>query len=302
MRRHILVGTCVLALAACSGSESGGSPDPVPAGGREGQGADLGAPSSNPSGGTTPGASSSDSGTKPTADAGSAGTTKSPLKKLGSLVILGDSIGDGGGVAPFYYDVLKQKLQAKYGTIAYAHEAQSGSKTDALSSQVSRLSHNMPGPVAVCITSGGNDMKAQVQAILLGLDGPARATMGTNVRNALSAILAPNRFGQGVHARVFEANIYDASDGVGDFGAHQCAFGQGLPATPSDGFFGNWNAVVTQEVGAKSQVLMDIHARFRGHGYSGSPNWYARDCTHPNATGHAELAQYFYDEITKQDF
>jgi lysophospholipase L1-like esterase len=215
---------------------------------------------------------------------------------------LGDSISDGGGVGPFYYDRLRQMLGAKFGAVTYANEAQSGSKTDALAGQINALPRSLPGPVAVCITSGGNDMKAQVQAIMLGADGPARAAMAGNIRQALSALLAPGRFGAGVTVRVFEANIYDASDGKGDYGQHSCAFGKGLPAIPSDGFFASWNGAIAQEIGATGQEAMDIHARFRGHGYAGTPNWYATDCTHPNAAGHGELAQYFFDAITKRAF
>ncbi len=38
-----------------------------------------------------------------------------------------------------------------------------------------------------------------------------------------NTLLEPDRFGSGVSVRVFETNIYDASDGQGNFGANACA-------------------------------------------------------------------------------
>jgi hypothetical protein len=167
------------------------------------------------------------------AGAGGGAAGSAALPSVGSLVILGDSIGDGGGVGPFYYDLLKQDLGNKYGSISYQHAAQSGSKTSALKSQISGLPKTLPGPVAVCITSGGNDMKDQLLAIVSGLDGAALAQMGANISEALSILLQPGRFGVGVDVHVFEANIYDASDGQGNFAANNCAFGKGFPALPT---------------------------------------------------------------------
>ncbi|MCB9580703.1 MAG: hypothetical protein H6717_26975 [Polyangiaceae bacterium] len=220
------------------------------------------------------------------------------LSNVGSLVVLGDSISDGGGQPPYYYNLLKSDLTAKYGVIDYKNNAQSGSKTSALKGQVNGLPASLPGPVVVAITSGGNDMKAQLPAILTGTDGPARAAMGANVSEALGLLLAPGRFGAGVEVHVYEANIYDSSDGQGNFGQNNCAFGNGLPAIATDAFFASWNGEIASQVGAKGQVLMDIHAQFWMHGFNHPPNWYASDCTHPNSTGHDRLRRYFYQQIT----
>lgn len=220
------------------------------------------------------------------------------LATLGSLVVLGDSISDGGGVGPFYYDLLRQDLATRYGAIAYRNNAQSGSKTGALASQIDALPKTLASPVAVCVTSGGNDMKAALPLILTGTDQAARAQMGTNVQTALSKLLVPGRFGTNVSVHVFEANIYDASDGKGDFGSHGCAFAQGMPTFPSDGYFANWNGVITTQVAAKSQVLAELHGHFYGHGYAGNPIWFAGDCTHPNTLGHDQLRRLFYRLIT----
>jgi len=221
------------------------------------------------------------------------------LDKLGTLVILGDSIGDGGGGSPFYYDLLKADLSKKYGAIGYQRKAQSGSKTSDLSGQIDSLPSKLAGPVAVCITSGGNDMKAVFPAIVTGTDGAARTAMGDNVKRALDKLLAPGRFGAGVDVHVYEGNIYDASDGAGDFGSHGCKFvPAGFPTTPSDKFFDSWNSVIATQVKAHAQVSADMHGFFFGHGYKASPDWYASDCTHPSTIGHDNLRKLFYFEIT----
>jgi lysophospholipase L1-like esterase len=220
------------------------------------------------------------------------------LPDVGSLVIMGDSIGDGGGQSPFYYTLLRDDLAAHYGAIEYVNAADSGSETDALLGQANGLPNNLPGPVVVVITSGGNDMKSNLPAVIGGLDGPMLAQMQANIDAALSELLAPGRFGAGVEVHVFEGNIYDASDGAGDFGQQDCAFANGLPAIPSDVFFDRWNMAIREAVEARDQIAVDMHEYFYGHGYHANPSWYASDCTHPNALGHDELHRLVYEHIT----
>ena len=220
------------------------------------------------------------------------------LVDVGSLVVLGDSISDGGGQPPFYYDLLRADLEAKYGPIQYKNNAQSGSKTDALLAQAKGLPAQLDGPVVVVITSGGNDMKAALPQILGGLDGPIKAGIAANIDKALAELLAPGRFGPGVDVHVFEGNVYDASDGVGDFGANDCAFGDGYPTIATDPFFQAWNDAIAETVTASGQVAVDMHGWFYGHGYHNPPNWYASDCTHPSTLGHDQLRRLFYEQIT----
>src|SRR5438552_1099667 len=117
-----------------------------------GHGGASSATSTSSAGGGATTATSTSSGT-----GGAGGAGGSPgLATLGTLVVLGDSISDGGGQPPFYYELLKTDLITKYGQIAYHNNAQSGSKTDALVGQIKGLPGTLPGPVAVVITSGGN--------------------------------------------------------------------------------------------------------------------------------------------------
>jgi lysophospholipase L1-like esterase len=220
------------------------------------------------------------------------------LVEVGSLVVLGDSIGDGGGGQPYYYELLRADLDAFYGGIEYVNNAESGSETGALVGQVNDLPDTLPGPVAVVITSGGNDMKDNILAIVAGADGPARAQMQANIDAAHQALLAPNRFGPGVEVHIFEGNMYDASDGVGDYGMNDCAFGGGFPTIPTDPYFESWNGAVAQIVEGNGQIVADMHAHFYGHGYHNPPNWYASDCTHPSTLGHDQLRRQFFELIT----
>jgi lysophospholipase L1-like esterase len=291
-----------VALAACGGGDDGGDDGP----GATGAGS-SGSSSSNGAGGTTDvasvgvgtgGSSVGSGGSGAGGDGASGGGPPAGLGDVGTLVVLGDSIGDGGGQGPFYYALLRDALEAHYGhEIEYHNRADSGSKTGALVGQIDGLPSDLPGPVAVAITSGGNDMKDQLFAILTGTDGPAREQMGNNISAALDALLEPGRFGAGVEVHVFEANIYDASDGEGNFGSSGCNVSIDSPQS-TDPFFDSWNGEIGERVGAVGQVLTDMHGHFYGHGFNNPPNWYAGDCTHPNSTGHAELAGLFASLIT----
>jgi GDSL-like Lipase/Acylhydrolase family len=283
--------------AGSGGGSSGGSAGTAAGGGGTAAGGAAGQGSGGVAGSIASGGSAGVAAGG-SAGAGTGGGNTAALATLGSLVVLGDSISDGGGQAPFYYDLLKQDLTQKYGNISYQHRAQGGSKTSALQGQVSGLPSTLPGPVAVCVTSGGNDMKAQLLQIVTGTDGPARAEMGQNISNALATLLAPNHFGPGVEVRVFEANIYDSSDGQGNFSAHNCNFGSGFPALATDPYFGSWNGEIATQVSAKGQWLADIHDLFYLHGFNFPPSWYASDCTHPTQVGHDQLRRYFYFKIT----
>lgn len=301
MTRRWILGACAALVAttvACGAVESETTPSPSDgssstsgAGGAQGEGgADAVASTGATGPATGSGGSSSSTGAGDPPPAG--------LDDLGSLVVLGDSIGDGGGQGPFYYDLLPVSLEGHYQkTIVVHNRAESGSKTGALAGQAASLPSTLPGPVAVAITSGGNDMKDNLVPILAGFDEPARVQMGDNIDEALDHLLAPGRFGAGVEVYVFFATIYDASDGVGDYQSGGCVIDMNSP-TPTDGFFTSWNGEISARVTDQGQTVADLHGHFYGHGYHNPPSWYAADCTHPNALGHDELHQLFFGLIT----
>lgn len=234
-----------------------------------------------------------------------------PLDRVASLVVLGDSISDGGGGGPRYYRLLERNDDALYPEWAgrdlrtrnpdlrVQRRAQSGSTTAALLRQVNGIDADLPGPVAVVVTSGGNDIKEQMLAALSGLDGLAVEGARLNLGLALDAI--PLRLA-GRELRVYLANIYDPSDGQGNFGAH-CRFARdfGVLAVPTDPIFARWNDAHASETRRTGQVLVDLHAAFYGHGFNAADRWYEGDCTHPNRVGHHRLRALFWAAITGDD-
>lgn len=281
------------ALIAC-GSSPETKPVPGDGGAANGSGGSGGGFDGNTS--TGPGAGGSGNGSS-----SSTGTGAPPpggLADVGTLVVLGDSIGDGGGQGPYYYELLPDALSGHYGkAIDYRNRADSGSETSALLEQIQGLPGTLAGPVAVAITSGGNDMKDNLVPILIGQDGAARTQMGDNIDAALDALLQPDRFGAGVEVFVFFGTIYDASDGAGDYASGGCVINMNSPS-PTDPFFESWNGEIVDRVAAQGQTVVDMHDSFYGHGYNNPPSWYASDCTHPNTLGHDQLHQLFFGLMT----
>ncbi len=289
---------CLVALLSGCGDElDTTAPEGAGSGSGEG-GSSAAVGGSGPTVATASGAGGAPTGSGGSGGSGGAGAqAPEGLAEVGSLVVLGDSIGDGGGQGPYYYNLLRDALGAHYGPIEYRNRAQSGSKTGALLGQIQGLPAALPGPVVVAITSGGNDMKDNLLPILAGLDGPLRTQMGANIDAALDALEAPGRFGAGVEVFVFYATIYDASDGQGNFGSSGCNVELDSPSS-TDPFFESWNGEIGARVVDHGAALVDMHGHFYGHGFNHPPSWYAGDCTHPNTAGHAELSSLFFGLIT----
>src|SRR6185436_6857438 len=127
---------------------------------------------------------------------------------------------------PFFYDLLAanddgvypewkgKDLKSRYGeALQVVHNAKGGAVSGDLPAQVAKLPASLPGPVVVTITIGGNDMQVNIVNILQGKDQPQRDKFRANLGKALTELTMPDRFGPGVEVHVFEADIYDPSDG-----------------------------------------------------------------------------------------
>jgi lysophospholipase L1-like esterase len=302
-----------ISLAACGG----GSSDTGSGGGGEGTTTGTG----GTTGSTSEGGASTGTGgtgtttTTSTSTTTSTGTSNPGLSDVGSLVILGDSISDGGGVPPYYYNLLVNNDGAKYpewagkdlktrygSSLQVVKASKAGAVSSGLPGQVSGLPSSLPGPVAVVITIGGNDMQANIVSILQGTDQGARDSFRANIATAVGELTMPGRFGAGVDVHVFEADIYDPTDGSGDFSSCPVPLSF-VPKTPSDGFFGAWNAVVTDEVPKHGMsVVPPLHDTFHNHGVIDPPqSWFHTDCIHPNAKGHNAIRGMFWKAITGED-
>ena len=302
MQRSI-IGLSFLALGLAA-SACGSSVDPS---------SGSGTTTAAGTGGGSSGTGGSAAGTGGGSSTGTGGQTQQ-TPAYQSYVILGDSISDGGGNPPFFYDLLAKNddgdypewqgkdLKTKFGdTLQIVHNAKAGAVSNGLPGQVSKLPASLPGPVLVTITIGGNDMQADIFNILQGKDAPEREKFRANISKALTELTMPDRFGPGVEVHVFEADIYDPSDGKGDFAKQKCPAPLSLlPTTPTDMFFGNWNTVVAEEVPLHGASLVSpLHTTFYGHGVgAGADRWYANDCIHPNKLGHNEIRSMFWTAIT----
>ena len=256
-------------------------------------------------------------GTSDVVDAGGGtGGNGAPLlaqdAALGTYIVLGDSISDRGGTGPFFYDQLEHDLDARYPGLMVVHAAQAGAITDTysdgqpagaplLATQIAGLGHSYPGDVLVTITIGGNDLNAHAIAAITGTDAGFRGELDTHLGAELGELTAPGRLGSG-KVYVVLANIYDFTDGQGDFATVHC--GPGANVTPSvvQKAFDAWNGVIADNIGKVGGALYDMHADFMGHGYNNpdtSAVWYdINSCIHPNAAGHDAIRRSIYRILT----
>jgi hypothetical protein len=309
--RRLLIGSSIfasaLALAGC-GSDSTSAAAGTTSGGTTttaGAGGDSNATSSATTGGTGGATAGSTSG---------AGGSAPVVPAYKSYVILGDSISDHGGMGPFFYDILATNddatypkwqghdLKSKFGQdLMVVSTAKAGAVSADLPGQVTKLPPSLPGPVAVTITIGGNDMQAHILNILNGKDQADRDAMRANLKAALTELTMPGRFGAGVEVHVFQADIYDPTGGKGDFSKEGCPAPLSfLPVTPTDPFFMNWNGVVKDEVPMHGVSLVEpLHDDFYTHSLSNKTDgWFYKDCIHPNTAGHNQLRALFWTAIT----
>lgn len=299
--RRLLISSSILAsalaLAAC-GSDS--TTAAAGSSGKAGAGGDFASTSSG-SGNTTAAGSTTGAG-------GSAPVV--PAYK--SYVILGDSISDHGGMGPFFYDILAtnddvtypnwkgKDLKSKFGQdLMVVSTAKGGAVSKDLPAQVAKLPASLPGPVAVTITIGGNDMTTNFLAIYNMMDQKARDDYRAHISAALTELTMPDRFGKGVEVHVFQADIYDPTGGKGDFQAQNCGIPLNVPGG-TDMFFTNWNAVAKDEVPKHGVSLVEpLHETFYAHSLSNKTDgWFYTDCIHPNKAGHNAIRAMFWTAIT----
>ncbi len=253
---------------------------------------------------------SNDAGADAAADTGPSGPA------YATYVILGDSISDGGGQGPFFYDFLVanddtlypdwhgKDLTTRYGIDAshVVKASKAGAVSADLAGQLAKVPHDLPGPVLVTITIAGNDMTAAFVDILQGKDAADLAATKANIDAALAEIHSPGRFGAGVEATVFEANVYDPSD---DVAANFASCPSPLSLIPSTfdiaTTFTTWNGAIAASIAATGDVDVDAHSDFLGHGAekpSDGTRWFFSDCIHPNQYGHDQLRMAFWNAIT----
>ena len=247
------------------------------------------------------------------------GTTPAGKKAFKTHVILGDSISDGGGTGPFFYNLLDKNDDAKwpdaigkdfvtiYGAdLKVVKASKAGARAQNLGGQINTLTGPLAGPVLVTITIGGNDVTAALGKILTGGDDTSERTQFKQfLDDAIAALKTPDRFGPGVDVSVYMTNVYDPSDGTGNFkfqSGTKCGGALGFyPAGQSTKpLLDPWEQIFV-DVAAKYQDVhvLDLRAKFNGHGVPSAETWFVTDCIHPNTPGHDGIRDIFWDAITK---
>ena len=247
-----------------------------------------------------------------TGTGGNAGPTLPADAKVGTYIALGDSISDQGGTGPYFYDLLNADLAAKFPGLVFVHPAQQGAITDVFSdnvpsgapllkTQIDGLGSSYAGDVVVTITIGGNDLNAHAIAAITNTDADLRAQFDAHLAAELGELTTPGRLGSG-KVYVVLANIYDFTDGQGDFATVNCGPGVNISADAVATGFGNWNSVLATNIGKVNGALYDMHADFTGHGYNNTDTtqlWYdPASCIHPNAKGHDAIRRGMYKALT----
>ncbi len=307
MKRSLLVLISAIAIVGCSSSPSGTSGS---GGNGAGSGGTGGGGAGGSGGGGTGGTGGGGSG-----GGGGGGTGVGlvpPGGSLGTYIVLGDSISDNGGNAPFFYDQLHMDLAKKWPSMMYVHAAVAGAITDTysdgmpvgaplLKDQITGLGKSYPGDVLVTITIGGNDLNGHAIKAIGGTDAPIRTEFGQHLDAELGELMTPGRLGSGKVYLVL-ANIYDFTDGMGDFATVKCGPGANVSATMDQMVFSEWNGVTATSLANAAGHLYDMHANFMGHGYNNSDAsqvWYdSASCIHPNAAGHDAIRRSIYTIVT----
>ena len=241
-------------------------------------------------------------------------------------MVVGDSISDKGasgdpGQEPFYYKLLEQNddalypawqgkdLKTRFGAgLNVVKVSKGGSTTSDLVNQVKGLPSSLPGPVLVIGTIGGNDVRSALPLILIGQGDGKLADFTENLATTIAELKKPGRFGAGVEVHVLITNIYDPSDGTGDFtftpAGKKCPFPLSVfPAnTPTTPLLSPWQDAFTVEAGKLTGIdVLDLHGLYLGHGVKTTDpaNWFHDDCIHPDTDGHAGIRELFWTAVEK---
>jgi lysophospholipase L1-like esterase len=237
--------------------------------------------------------------TTPGADTG----TTAAAQKFRTHLILGDSISDGGGEAPYFYTLLSQELGSD---VKVVKASKGGARAQNLGGQIATVTGPLESPVLVTITIGGNDVTAALGKILTGGDD----TMERNdfkefLTAAIAELTKADRFGAGVKVAIYMTNVYDPSDGTGNFkfqSGTKCPgalgfYPAGKPTAPQ---LDPWEQIFTEVAAGKPDVhVLDLRAKYQGHGVPAAEPWFVPDCIHPNAKGHAAIKELFAAALPK---
>jgi len=245
------------------------------------------------------------------------GTNHQDIVGIEKVVFLGDSITAGTfptSQAGFYRNVLLEKLEEDFGPLEVADCSGGGAVASDLISGQKQLAACFPGveekKTLVVMTLGGND----VQSFAFSKTPAAQAIpmidqfMG-NFRQGIQWFDDASIFPNGVY--VIFANVYEFTDGTANLSACSALslFGSGgvwADGIEVFGYLANQYLQLSVDTGRDMIFLAE---NFCGHGLNASDAsspcaemtdgevWFGGDCIHPNAKGHAAIADLFYNVV-----
>jgi lysophospholipase L1-like esterase len=234
--------------------------------------------------------------TAPTCSAYPDAEPAAPLAHLKSFVVLGDSISAEAVQMQTYADALAKDLDAHYGGVTYFNVGIGGGRTRDIPTELGKLPDPLPTPIAFVVTAGGNDLSASFAETHGENDYYQRIVLAEDMRIAFEILQDPKRFGPLSQKHIYWANVYDPSDGRGNFTSFGCPFWDF--DQPTDDLFCRWNGIIGTSIAEHGATLVDFHTLFLGHGFNADPPWFQSDCVHPNELGHEQVRRALYREIT----
>ena len=204
---------------------------------------------------------------------------------------------------------------------AFANCSKWGARTDDLMQDKNQVTDCMPANkrdkrTLVIITMGGNDLKKIAEE---GFNGAPFAETKAMVdeamalqREAIEWIKDPVNFPNGSY--VVFANVYEYTDATGDTSSCQAAelFEDLDGEWPDDeAIYIHWMEETVRTAVETGTDMIFLLEHFCGHGFrNDDPNgqcyrgpnterWLDLSCTHPNPTGHENIADMFYQTIAE---
>jgi len=242
------------------------------------------------------------------------GTNNQTIENVERVIFLGDSITATPYLVTPWSDLIRDSLKSLFGaSLEFQNYAAWGARTeDVRDDQLPRIDTGSTKRTLVLMTVGGNDA--------LQVLGESAETSLSHMQNKVGIleeiiqwIMDPSHFPGGVYL-VF-GNIYDPTDGVGDF--THCGIGTSYQDWPElsevEPVVNGWYMELANRYGVD---MLDMHGLFLGHGYHNNdtsnpwychdcspdcpcPRWFDFTCIHPNADGHEALAGFFYQMVVR---
>ena len=167
----------------------------------------------------------------------------------------------------------------------------------------------------VVLTTGGIDMRTIAEQSIMGAAFDESLAMVdeaiAHLQEAINFIKDPENFPNGAY--VVFANLYEYTDGTGDLGSCENAGngpnGAGLEWPYFQAIYSYWQQEAMKAARETGADMIFLYEHFCGHGFNrNNPNsvcfagedaepWFDMTCIHPNALGHGQIAEMFYETI-----